>query len=64
MRRLILFLLALLLPVVALAEPILLQPARVFDGVNPQPHDGWSVLVDGDRITAAGPNLAVPPARR
>ena len=60
MRRLILFLLALLLPVAALAEPILLKPARVFDGVNPQAHDGWSVLVDGDRITAAGPNLAAP----
>jgi imidazolonepropionase-like amidohydrolase len=54
MRRLILLLLALLLPAVASAEPILLKPARVFDGVNPTPHDGWSVLVDGDRITAVG----------
>jgi len=39
----------------ALAQPTLLKPARVFDGVNPQPHEGWSVLVDGDRIVAAGP---------
>jgi imidazolonepropionase-like amidohydrolase len=60
MRRLILLLLALILPAAALAEPILLKPARVFDGVNPQPHEGWSVLVDGDRIAATGPSLAAP----
>jgi len=28
--------------------------------VNPQPHEGWSVLVDGDRIVAAGPNVSAP----
>jgi imidazolonepropionase-like amidohydrolase len=44
----------------AAAEPILLQPAQVFDGVDPHPHAGWSVLVDGDRISAVGPNLAAP----
>ncbi|HEX8244546.1 MAG TPA: amidohydrolase family protein, partial [Longimicrobium sp.] len=33
----------------------LLRPARVFDGVTAQPHEGWAVLVVGDRITAAGP---------
>jgi len=44
----------------ALAQPTLLKPARVFDGVNPQPHEGWSVLVDGDRIVAAGPNVSAP----
>ena len=44
----------------AAAEPILLKPAQVFDGVNPTPHAGWSVLVDGDRIAAVGPNVAVP----
>ena len=44
----------------AAAEPILLKPARVFDGVDPRPHAGWSVLVDGDRIAAVGPNLAAP----
>ncbi len=64
MRRLILFLIALLLPIAAAAEPILLKPARVFDGVNRQPHDGWSVLVDGDRIAAAGPNIAAPAGAR
>ena len=52
--------LALLITAPALAQPILLRPARVFDGVNPQPHEGWSVLVDGDRIVAVGPNLASP----
>ena len=25
----------------------LLRPAQVFDGVDPHPHAGWSVLVDG-----------------
>jgi imidazolonepropionase-like amidohydrolase len=44
----------------AAAEPILLRPAAVFDGVDPHPHAGWSVLVDGDRIAAVGPNLAAP----
>ena len=43
-----------------LAEPILLRPSAVFDGVSPQPHAGWSVLVEGDRIAAVGPNLAAP----
>ena len=48
------------LAVPATAEPILLKPAQVFDGVNPRPHEGWSVLVDGNKIVAAGPNVAVP----
>ncbi len=48
------------LAVPAIAEPILLKPAQVFDGVNPRPHQGWSVLVDGGRIVAAGPDVAVP----
>ena len=64
MRRLILALLALLFTAPAVAEPILLKPARVFDGVNPQPHEGWSILVDGDRIAAVGPNLAAPAGSR
>ena len=65
MRRLILLVLSLLLAAMpAAAEPILLKPARVFDGVNPSPHEGWAVLVDGDRITAAGLNLAVPVGAR
>jgi imidazolonepropionase-like amidohydrolase len=44
----------------ALADTYLLKPAQVFDGVDPHPHAGWSVLVDGDRIAAAGPNVAAP----
>jgi imidazolonepropionase-like amidohydrolase len=54
------FALALLLPLPALAAPILLRPAQVFDGVDPAPHPGWQVLVDGTRIVAVGPGLAVP----
>jgi imidazolonepropionase-like amidohydrolase len=57
MRRLIL-LLALFIATPAVAEPILLRPARVFDGSAM--HEAWTVLVDGDRITAAGPNVAAP----
>jgi imidazolonepropionase-like amidohydrolase len=37
---------------------IVLQPDRVFDGETI--HAGWSVIVRGDRIEAAGPSLAVP----
>lgn len=44
----------------AQADTLLLKPARVFDGVNAQPHEGWSVLVEGDRIAAAGPAVAAP----
>ena len=60
LRRLLLLLLALFVAAPVAAEPILLRPARVFDGVDPHPHEGWTVLVDGDRIAAAGPNLAAP----
>jgi imidazolonepropionase-like amidohydrolase len=48
----------------AVAEPILLKPAQVFDGVDPHPHAGWSVLVEGDRIAAVGPNVAAPAGAR
>ena len=43
---------------------ILLRPSRVFDGVNPQPHEGWSVLIRGDRIAEAGPNVAATAGAR
>jgi imidazolonepropionase-like amidohydrolase len=33
----------------------LLTPARVWDGSNSAPHEGWVVLVRGDRIEAVGP---------
>ena len=40
----------------------LLVPARVWDGLENQPHEGWAVLVRGDRIEAVGPRaqLTVP----
>ena len=45
-------------PPAAPAGPVsttLLVPDRVFDGVNAQLHDGWTVLVRGNRIDAVGP---------
>ena len=39
--------------------PILLVPDRVWDAVDAAPHDGWVVLVRGDRIEAVGPRLQV-----
>src|SRR5690348_11366900 len=36
-------------------QSTLLKPARVFDGVTAEPHEGWVVLVTGDKIAAAGP---------
>jgi imidazolonepropionase-like amidohydrolase len=63
--RLILLLLSLVLaPTAAAQEAILLQPDRVFDGASPRPHEGWSVLVQGDRIVAAGPRIAAPAGAR
>jgi imidazolonepropionase-like amidohydrolase len=55
--------LSLLAPAVSAAPPkgaLLLRPARVFDGVDPKPHEGWQVLVQDDRIVAVGPNLKAP----
>ena len=60
MRRLILPLLAALFSVPAAADTLVLKPARVFDGVNPVPHEGWMVLVIGDRIQAAGLDVEAP----
>jgi imidazolonepropionase-like amidohydrolase len=39
-------------------DAILLVPDRVFDGTAM--HSGWKVLVEGERIVAAGANLSVP----
>lgn len=33
----------------------LLKPARVFDGESAQLHEGWAVLVRGEKIDAVGP---------
>lgn len=46
----------------ARAEPLLLTPARVFDGTAM--HSDWQVLVDGTRIVAAGPSVAAPAGSR
>jgi imidazolonepropionase-like amidohydrolase len=46
------------------STPILLLAARVFDGL--EMHEGWAVLVRGERIAAAGPlaSLVVPASAR
>jgi imidazolonepropionase-like amidohydrolase len=40
---------------IAAPPATVLRPARVFDGAGPAPHEGWVVLVRGERIEAAGP---------
>ncbi|HVK19429.1 MAG TPA: amidohydrolase family protein [Fimbriiglobus sp.] len=58
MPRPALALLLLLTPTPLLAQadpPVLLKPDRVFDGLGGEPHRGWVVLVQGDKIAAAGP---------
>src|SRR5205807_429556 len=44
------------------AKPIVLKPARVFDGVAREAHEGWVVIVRGERIDKAGPanNMKIP----
>jgi imidazolonepropionase-like amidohydrolase len=36
-------------------QSTLLKPARVFDGITTEPHEGWVVVVTGDKIAAVGP---------
>lgn len=55
-----LFLLLFASPCLAVDDVILLRPARVFDGIDPTPHEGWSVLVRGNKIAAAGAGIAAP----
>ena len=40
--------------------PTILLPDRVFDGTDV--HEGWAVMVRGERITAAGPAATLPAA--
>lgn len=47
-----------LLSAPVLSAPVLITPDRVWDGEAMRP--GWQVLVDGERIIAAGPNLPAP----
>ncbi|HTE46918.1 MAG TPA: amidohydrolase family protein [Gemmatimonadaceae bacterium] len=44
---------------VPVGPPTLLVPDRVWDGVDAAPHDGWVVLVRGERIEAVGPKTQV-----
>jgi imidazolonepropionase-like amidohydrolase len=37
------------------ARPVLLKPARVFDGIGAKAQEGWLVLVRGRRIEQVGP---------
>ncbi len=48
------------------AAPVVLKPARVFDGVSDQTHDGWIVVVRGERIDQVGPerDVKVPEGAR
>src|SRR6185295_20217393 len=41
----------------------LLRPAHVFDGDSAQLHDGWAILIRGEKIEAAGPaaEIKTPP---
>jgi imidazolonepropionase-like amidohydrolase len=41
------------------AKPVLLAPDRVWTGTDNAPHDGWVVLVRGERIEAVGPTAQV-----
>src|SRR4051794_13470307 len=41
------------------APPTLLVPDRVWDAVDNAPHDGWAVLVRGDKIEAVGPRAQI-----
>ncbi|HEX2090932.1 MAG TPA: amidohydrolase family protein [Longimicrobiaceae bacterium] len=47
-------------------QRILLRPARVFDATSERAHEGWTVLVNGERIEAVGPaeRVGTPPGAR
>jgi imidazolonepropionase-like amidohydrolase len=50
------------LPAAETPRPVILKPARVFDGLTVETHSDWIVVVRGNRIEAAGPShtLAAP----
>jgi imidazolonepropionase-like amidohydrolase len=37
----------------------LISPSAVWDGTNSAPHEGWAVLVRGDRIESVGPKATI-----
>jgi imidazolonepropionase-like amidohydrolase len=45
-------------------RPVVLRPARVFDGTTPKAHEGWVVVVRGERIESAGPAAKVTPPKK
>jgi len=53
-------------PAAGAANPVVLKPARVFDGNAESTHEGWIVVVRGDSIEAAGPSgeVKVPEGAR
>jgi imidazolonepropionase-like amidohydrolase len=50
----------------ATGRPVVLRPARVFDGVSAEVHEGWVVVTRGEKIEAVGPATTVklPPDAR
>jgi imidazolonepropionase-like amidohydrolase len=44
---------------VVVGPPTLLVPDRVWDAIDNTPHEGWVVLVRGERIEAVGPKAQV-----
>jgi imidazolonepropionase-like amidohydrolase len=47
-------------------QPVVLKPARVWDGLATDAHSGWIVVVQGETIAAAGPaaDVKVPEGAR
>src|SRR5579859_6436705 len=43
---------------------LILAPARVCDAANGTRHEGWVVVIQGDRIVSVGPRANAPSARR
>lgn len=61
-NRIVLFVVAVLFTAGALTaqtESVLLRPQRVFDATGAEAHDGWVVVVTGDKIAAVGPAARV-----
>lgn len=58
----LLFVIVSLTTAVYAAPGVLLRPERVFDGTTATTHAGWVVLVNGEKIVAAGPaaDVSVP----
>jgi len=48
----------------ALETAFLLRPARVFDGEDGRTHEGWVVVVKGERIAAVGPKERMVSSRK